>query len=153
MNILLVIDLQKEFYVKGEYERLIQYIKDHREKYDKVIATVFKNYPYKYNNFHRKLQYNGCQDAGKTSIEFPADVVYVKDTYAAPVDLLCKHGDHITVIGCDTDACVLATLFRLFDAGYDFEVLEDYCYSSGGRAYSDAAREIIQRNIQKEEPE
>lgn len=38
----------------------------------------------------------------------------------------------VTVCGLDTDACVLAVMFSLFDAGIECHLKEDMCWSSSG---------------------
>lgn len=38
----------------------------------------------------------------------------------------------VTVCGLDTDACVLAVMFSLFDAGIECHLKESMCWSSSG---------------------
>lgn len=38
----------------------------------------------------------------------------------------------VTVCGLDTDACVLAVMFSLFDAGIECHLKEEMCWSSSG---------------------
>lgn len=146
MKVLLVIDLQKEFYIEDKYEKVLNYINTHRCDYDKVVATVFKNK--KDSNFVKRLGYKDCMYANDSSIEFKADDIIVKNTYTVPVEQVGSIDDIITIIGCDTDGCVLASLFVLFDNEYNFQVLNEYCYSSGGEQYDNITKQIIKRNIQ-----
>lgn len=56
--------------------------------------------------------------------------------------------DEVTVVGCDTDACVLALCFQLWDMGVNFEVLTDYVYTtSTNKAVIDGSIEIMKRNF------
>lgn len=146
MKVLLVIDLQKEFYIENKYEKVLNYINTHKRDYDKIVATVFRNK--KNSNFVKRLGYKDCMYANDSSIEFKADNIIVKNTYAVPVEQVGSIDDIITIIGCDTDGCVLASLFEFFDNGYNFKVLNEYCYSSGGEQYNNIAEQIIKRNIQ-----
>lgn len=54
--------------------------------------------------------------------------------------------DPATVMGFDTDACVLATCFNLFEAGINFQVDTRGCASADPDLH-DAAVSIMQRNF------
>ncbi len=51
----------------------------------------------------------------------------------------------VTVCGLDTDACVMAVMFSLFDAGIECHLKEDLCWSSSG--LHDAAMSIIREQF------
>ena len=70
-----------------------------------------------------------------------------KHTYALNTTKNLSKKFAYDVIGCDTDACILATAFKLFDENYEFRVLSDYCFSSGGKEVHDSAVEIMKRNF------
>lgn len=53
----------------------------------------------------------------------------------------------VLVFGVDTDACVLATAFGLFDPGIRPRVVADLSASCGGREYHDSAMAILARSI------
>ena len=134
-NILLVIDIQKEFKDKtGEkYKKVIDYINNNKDNYDLIIGTFFKNeYP---SNFDKKLHWDGCKNASVDSVEYNYDFLFKKSTYILDFekllfnDLFSKE-DKITLIGCDTDACIFVNAANLFDKGYDFRILTDYIYST-----------------------
>lgn len=55
--------------------------------------------------------------------------------------------EEVLVFGIDTDACVLATAFGLFDLGIRPRVVTDLSASSGGRKYHDSAMAILARSI------
>lgn len=127
MNYLLVIDVQKQFNTGG-YEKCLEFIEKHRDEYDKVVATVFKQ-DRSVNGNYAKLKYDGCMDASENDIEFQTDMTVIKHGYGLPGNFFSSK-DRVDVIGCETDACVLATCFNLWDAGIDFQVLWDYVYTS-----------------------
>lgn len=140
-NILLVVDVQKQFDTEG-YDECIDFIEEHRAEYDKIIATVFVNRPRENGNFKRKLGYKECQDATSYDIEFMADQVFLKSGYAIPWGVFGK-GDHVDVVGTEADACVLATCFSLWDDGIDFDILWDGVF--GGDV--DIAKKIAKKNF------
>lgn len=129
-NILLVIDIQKEFKDKtGEkYKKVINYINNNKDNYDLIIGTFFKNeYP---SNFDKKLHWDGCKNASVDSVEYNYNYLCKKSTYIFDIDNLFSKNDKITLIGCDTDACIFVNAANLFDKGYDFRILTDYIYST-----------------------
>lgn len=131
MNILLVVDLQREFYEpSGNYERILNFVKTTKD-YDKIIATRCRNsYDspfYRYHNWFDCL--NGVQP-----LDFNPDKIIEKVTYGLPNYNVLSKKNHYDVIGYNTDACVLKVAMDLFDKGYDFNVLTKYCYSSTGEA-------------------
>lgn len=144
-QILLVIDLQPAFAVEPNYGKIIQYIKEHKTEYDMVIATRFINH--KDSPFVKKLGFDIAM--AREKLEFPYDILLGKPTYGCGEGLCNKtlKGNQVTVIGCDTDACILATCFEMFQYGVDFHVLADYCYSSGGDDYHKSALAFIERNF------
>ena len=85
-------------------------------------------------------------------VERTADIVLTKDTYSAANSklfaLLERCGiDKVDVCGFDTDACVLATVVGLFDAGYDVRVLGDACWSSSGNAAHRQGLDVMRRML------
>ena len=75
----------------------------------------------------------------------------IKSGYALPLQKsgLRQETDEIDIIGCDSDACVLATCFALFDGGYQFKILTPYIYSTGGDVMHNEAYDIMVRNFGK----
>lgn len=64
------------------------------------------------------------------------------------ISLLHEHNaDSAVVVGFDTDACVLATAFALFDAGVIPYIDSRGCDSSGGTELHDAALAIAARSL------
>ena len=146
-KILLVIDMQSEF-SKGcpnEYNSIIKYILDNGSQYDRIMATMFKNCDN--SPYERYLDWSEMKEIA--GLEFKADNVIIKNGYGiSDYSIFNKH-DEITVIGMDTDACIMKVALDLFDRGLNFRVLLDYCYSSGGKEINAYAAKILRRNIGK----
>ena len=113
MRKLFIIDLQKQFKdTCGSYERIVNDVINLKPNYDKVYATVFTQG--KNPNYVQKLNWTGCSDSTEKDLEFDLNgvQVIVKDGYGIPdIRRYIESQDEIDVIGCDTDACVLAVCF------------------------------------------
>ena len=130
MKILLAVDVQREFQDQnGRYDQIVSYIRSAGEKYDLVYATVCANSPD--SPFVRHHVWMDCLD-GVEPLAFSADKVVVKYSYGCLDYSWLDPKDHYDIIGFNTDCCVLKVALDLFDRGYDFHVLTDYCYSSSG---------------------
>ena len=148
VKVLLVVDLQLSFKLEPYYSRILDYISRHRSDYDIVVATRFQNT--EASPFVRYCNYT--EVIALEQLEFKNDMVIDKSTYGIG-ERWCKYFDRllaeVTVIGCDTDACVLETCFQLFDNNIKFKVLTDYCYSTGGQDCHEAGVKIMKRNFGK----
>jgi hypothetical protein len=51
------------------------------------------------------------------------------------------------LIGCDADACLLASGFYLWDKGVEFEILSDYIYSNAKDVDIEQTMKIMRRNF------
>ena len=144
MRVLLVVDLQKEFAVEPYHSKVVDFIKTHKSDYDKVIATRFINT--KDSPFVNKLGFNEAMK--RHDLDIPYDELFGKHTYECGNGFY-KHmkADDVYVIGCDTDACILSMCFEMFRLNVNFKVLSEYCYSSGGEEYHNAALTIMRRNF------
>ena len=131
-NILLAIDVQKEFRdTRGKYKKCIDYINNYKDQYDKVVITGFINDKSINSNFIKKLKYKECQNVDFDSFEFDLygmQIVY-KYGYSLPLSFFNKK-DNVYVIGCNIDACVLATCFNLWDDNINFKILKDYTFTN-----------------------
>lgn len=172
MKILLVIDLQKQFADNnGNYEKCIDYITGHRNEYDTVVGTYFQNTPD--SMYAKHLNQYGCMVISGNDIEYPCDYLYGKTGYSANAagndnnviysairTIMNKKGPHsidqeypgdedhpVYIMGCDSDACVLATLFDLWDKGVNFRVLSDYVYTTANGIDNDTVIKIMKRNF------
>lgn len=139
-NVLLVVDIQKEFKDNnGYYEKILDFIDNHYEKFDEVIAVYCDGKPTE-STLGMRFR------ADENSLEFPYDRAISKSTYAVPLGELNKN-DFYTIIGCESDACVLATVFAMYDAGYQFEILRDYIYSQNSKVHRKEIESIYNRNF------
>ena len=153
MKILFVIDLQKQFKDKfWEYEKCIDYIKSHKHEYF-VVATLFKNFDD--SMFERHLNRSDSKDSEISDLEFPYDYCLDKTWYSANKDWKlfdfiqknCSWDDEYFVMGCESDACVLATLFDLWDNNIDFKVLSEYIYTNNSKISRDTVLNLLKRNF------
>lgn len=135
MEAIIIVDLQKAFPAPP---KLVQRIEAYSRRFRRRIFTRFENPPG--SLFRRALKQRCCRP-GSHDTELwlePArnDTVIVKRTYGleprAVRRLRALNVTRATVVGIDTDACVLATMFSLFDAGIECRVHTDLCWSSSG---------------------
>ena len=154
---LVVIDVQNYFinqHTDWLPTRIVQHVKS--RPYDLVILTKFRNKLG--SNFTRILDWEKCFNSLETNLaaEMRAltDPVILNregktSAYTRELaGLLDKHGiTKLYLCGVDTDACVLATAFDVFDSGRDFEIIEDLCASTGGPEQHRAALRIIQKQL------
>lgn len=146
---LLVVDVQKEFvkgvYTLGIFRQISQYVESHN--YSTVIGTVFKNTVK--SNFVKMLDWHKCMHSSKPAVA--CDKVFEKQGYGLSADNIeqLRKYSRVDIVGIDTDACVMAVAFQLFDAGLNFRILTRYCYSVGGRVLHKAAVTLMRRNFGK----
>lgn len=160
--VLVVIDLQQQFRDKnGEYERLLRFIENNKENYF-VIGSLFYNTP---NSMYQKhLNWGDCSVVSFRDLEYDYDKIILKETYSldyrtlkdCAIDLWydkTKQYDEVAppirydLIGCDSDACVLATAFTLWDNKADFRILGDYLYTSSDELKNEEILKIYKRNF------
>jgi nicotinamidase-related amidase len=155
---LFVVDLQQG--PLRSDERLEQLARDvasfateRRDQYSVVIASAFRNEP---GSTYDRLIGDDLRDpedvAMVPDIEDVADVVVESSTYSsltprAQQVLVDADVREVHVVGIDTDQCVLATVFALFDAGYEPRVLEDLVTSASGETCHDAGLVALRRAI------
>lgn len=156
-KILLAIDIQKEFKDNnGMYEKVVDYCEVNRGNYDIIFPTYFCNNYDKNANFVDKLDWNGCNHTTNRSL-----VIHPKNLDVSNCE--CKYGyaskdilkiadkekDIIDIVGCDSDACVLATAFRLWDEGYNFRILTNYIYTTAKKYTNKDIIRVFRRNFGK----
>ena len=156
-NALLIVDVQKEFLTDSTKDRVpeIQKLTEAGD-YDYCILTYYKN-ALQSPSYKRLHWYQGMDACSSSLLIHPPasllTVVEEKTTYALPhKDLYALVGlcSHIDIVGFDTDACVMAAAVNLFDEGYDFDVLGEYCASTNGRDYHEAAMKIINKVLARQ---
>ena len=159
-RILLVVDLQKQFRDKdGQYDKCLQYINDHKGEYHRIIGTVFRNHDA--SMYEKHLGWSSCKDVTLSDIEYEYDEIIwkcgysanINDAFSCIVDKYCGEFSptpctvSFDIIGCDADACVLATAFALWDRRYDFNILSDYIYTTAHDIKKEDILKIMKRNF------
>ncbi len=78
-----------------------------------------------------------------------AGQVFEHYVYGLPQSLIekLKAYPRVGIAGVDTDACVFAACFNLWDCGVQPIILANYCSSSGGSMIHKAALSIMQRQF------
>lgn len=162
-NVLVVIDLQVGF-INDNTLKVANNIQEllYSEKYDAVIATKFTNMPG--SSFDKFLGWKGMLEEEEKEllpfVEEYADCVISKCSYSCVKNTnfiqslvaLCDGlPDEVTLVGVDTDACVLATAIDLFEMGIRPIILEDCVGSSGGEECHEAGMLLLKRSIGKEQ--
>lgn len=146
MKVLLVVDLQPEFRDSdGQYDRILKFVRTTKD-YDKIVATKCYNdvdSPFiKYDCWHDCL--------GKVEeLEFKPDETIAKISYGLTTYSLLSLKHSYDIIGFNTDCCVQKIAMDMFDRGYDFRVLSQYCYSSLGLQAHLRGVESLKINIGK----
>lgn len=162
-NVLVVIDLQEGFINDNTIKVVnnIQYLL-YSEIYDAVIATKFTNMPG--SSFDSFLGWTGMMEEEEKAllpfVEEHADIIVSKCSYSCVkntnfiqslVALCGGLPDEVTLVGVDTDACVLATAIDLFEMGIRPIIIEDCVGSSGGDECHRAGMLLLKRSIGKEQ--
>ena len=156
---LFVIDVQRFFEnkeTKSIAKKINNYIRKNKDKYSFIIFTVFRNNPK--SPLWKIFRWEGC-NKGK-DIEIINELsdsasnytIVFRNTYSlfkvSQVQRKLKKYKirQVDICGFDTDACVLATTYDLFDSGYKPVVLKDLCFSSSKEKLHKPALKIIARN-------
>jgi len=154
---LLVVDVQRGFvtpdtkHVPTEVRRRIEAA---RGEYAVTIATRFENRPG--SPFERLLGWTGMRESADTAlcdeVASVVNVVVRKTGYSAltpqVADILSSLGvGRVDVCGIDTDQCVLATLFALWDAGFEARLIASASGSTGGPEAHAAGLAVARRAI------
>lgn len=146
---LIVVDLQKAFRPPPE---IVQGIVDILPQYDIIVATQFLNR--KWSLYETEINYTECHvGSPESEIVAPLKPKHVFDRFSygvqAPhIETLRRHPvKRWDIVGCDTDACVLATCYNLWDGNIKFRVLKHLCHSSGGIECHEAALRIMKRSF------
>src|SRR5215207_1582953 len=153
---LLVVDVQQGFindfthHIPARIARLIE-----TGEFEPLLFTRFVNTPD--SPYHRLLDWHACAGPPDT------DLVPELRAIAAPSNVFDKRGltgvpdalaervtrdkiQQISVVGIDTDMCVLKIAMDLFDAGIEPIVLIDCCASTAGLQAHLAGLAILSRN-------
>lgn len=159
---LIVVDAQQGFIADApNSEQALHHIHQLLDspQFDVVIATRFIN-P-EDSVFRRVLDWHDMSQGSTGTtlderVERRADRIIDKYGYGVGVldmdtmfDLLHAHDvDSAVIVGFDTDACVLAVAFSLFDRGIAPYIDSRGCDSGGGAELHKAALSIAERSLQ-----
>lgn len=156
---LFVIDVQGFFENKKTKlvaKKIDNYIKQNKNKYSFVIFTVYKNTLKSPAN--KILGFKGCANKKDTELlqelsESTNQKIIFRDVYSLfkipEVREKLKENkiEEVDVCGFDTDCCVLATSYDLFDSGYKPKILKELCFSTSKEKLHNPAIKIIKRNL------
>ena len=122
---LLIVDLQKGF---EPSKKLLNRIEQEARKYSIIAMTQFFNEP---NSLYRTvLGWNG--DGGELALQIPGSIIIEKSGYGLTREQTMKLkaiSNRWHLCGLETDACVLACAFSLWDAGILPVILYNLCES------------------------
>src|SRR5690606_19630172 len=126
---LIVVDLQRAFSPPAE---MVEKIRARLPQYDLVVATQFLNRPG--SIYETELNYTRCQIGSVESeivIPLHPQAVFDRFTYglqAPHIGWLKKQSvARWDVVGCDTEACVMATCCALWDNQIRVSLIEALC--------------------------
>ena len=149
---MLIIDVQRGFIKKG-MEKIVPNILSHisREHYDLIIQSRWENYMG--SKYESLLGYTDVGNTAQTEmlITDHSDHVISRCQYSCVTERLTRlidSTDTIYVAGVDIDACVLATLYDLWDLGYTFHVYKDSVGTSA-KGLTAPVLQLISRNFGK----
>ena len=154
---LLVVDVQQGFlnqYTHHIPARIAQLIQ--RDQPDPVLFTRFVNAPE--GPYHRFLDWHACVESPETDLApelapyAAPERVFVKDGLTGITDELAeelqRQGlERVTIVGIDTDMCVLKVAMDVFDLGIQPQVFIDCCASTAGLQAHLAGLAVLSRNI------
>ncbi len=154
---LLVVDVQRCFindythHIPGRIARVIE-----RGEFEPILFTRFINS--EASGYRRILGWDECRDspdielAKEVSHFADPDLTFSKPGYAGISDELAtyleaKQFAEVTIVGIDTDMCVLKVALDIFDHGIKPIVLADCCASTSGLQSHFAGLAVLARNI------
>ena len=149
MRNIIIVDMQKGF-INENTEHLIEKINNYLKanKFDNVFYTRYLNYEdsmfVKYLNWKEMFD----EDNQKIVVDvLPNSTIFNKYGYGLTTEMINeikkRNIDEIEVCGVNTDACVLAIMFNLFDNNINPIVNESLCGSSIGNDYHLSALKVI----------
>lgn len=143
-RILLAIDIQNAFNTNYSTQTAIDNLKDllnfKNDGFDKIIFTKY-------------VRISEPETEIVDELKPYVENVMVKHTYSAVTpdfERLCGSADKIYIAGIDTDACVLATAFALFDKGIQPIIIQNCCATSGSAILHKHTLDIMKRQFGKQ---
>lgn len=151
-KVLLIVDVQRGF-VKHGMDKIVTNIEKHlaKEHFDLIIQSKWVNHMG--SAWERELGYTdvGNSTQEELLIQEHQEHLITRCQYTCVTEKfqqLVDKDDTIFVVGVDIDACVLATLYSLWDQGYKFHVYED-SVGTARRSLHRPTLELITRNFGK----
>ena len=157
---LIVIDVQKYFLTnetKDIVKKIQKFLLEKSDQYDQIYFTIFKNDPT--GPLWKIAGWEGITNSPDTDIceelqELVNDnnLFYKNILSAVKVPEITKGLKDNTIkevhlCGFDTDCCVLATTYDLFDQNIKPVILENLTYSTSKDNLHNAAIKMIKRNV------
>lgn len=106
--------------------------------------------------FVKHLDWVNCKDAKETDLEFSYDHCLMKTKYSVGNESEFwdfmknnfKDSDvEYFLIGCETDGCVMATAFDLWDENKNFKILSNYVYTNNSEVSNDEILKLLKWNF------
>ena len=154
---LLVIDLQTAF-TKSVSDAFIQNITGFIGGWPEELTYWLKFLNHPDSLYEKHIDYQDCTLSADSALIVPPPSHAAEKRkivnhfgYAPPQDFIAqlKSDGHnsVNICGLDTDACVMAACFSLWDAGIQPIVHTEYCQSSGGTEMHRAALSMMYRQF------
>ena len=154
---LIVVDVQEGFindYTRHIPSRIVSLIE--QGSYDPILFTCFINT--EGGPYHRFMDWHDCVKPPETDLVTEMQPfadhtrTYRKDGYAGIPEeladyLIDSEIDRVTVVGIDTDMCVLKVAMDIFDLNIEPIILTDCCASTSGLQSHLAGLAVLARNI------
>ena len=154
-TLLLIVDVQKQFIPKNESGAIFcKEVEELQKKYKNIAISKFINnketFWVKYLQWNKMMENDASTELAFTPKENA--FIYTNDSFSSVtddlIDFLNKQKiDEIHLCGVDTDACILATAYALWDKKLPFKVLIDYCISSAGENTHAGAHHLMNKNL------
>lgn len=156
----MVIDVQKFFSNKSTrpiVTKIARYLGQHSQEYSKIFFTVFKNDSR--SPLWQIAGWRGCSQPPATEIcdevkKFTGKTNwFYKNILSAAKVPAIKRGlkagkiTEVHLCGFDTDCCILATAYDLFDQNLKPVILENLTWSTSKEKLHGAVIKMIKRNI------
>jgi len=153
-TLLIIVDVQKGF-INDNTRKVLPVLNKAKSelKYDACVLTKFFNS--EETSFSQILNWKRFQTDEEQELSIQPnsdDKIINKNTYSAVTDDLKalikeKNYKKAYVCGIETDSCVLATAFELFDNGIEPLIIIDACASMRGEEFHNAAELIMRRSF------
>jgi nicotinamidase-related amidase len=157
---LIIIDAQKFFLnpkTKAVVDKIAAYLDKNSGQYQAIYFTIFRNDPKA--PLWQITKWHGCSKLPATDIcdelkrftskqnLFYKNILSAVKVPAIKKDILVKQIQQVDLCGFDTDCCVLATAYDLFDQNIKPVILENLTWSTSKEKLHGPAIKMAQRNV------